>query len=268
MTAPVPGATARELVRCDRDGAVARLTLARPERHNSLVPELLDGLLTHLEAIHGDDRVRAVVLAAEGRSFSTGGDVRGFHDQPPAELHAYAAGLVGLLNRAILALMDLPQPVIARLQGPVTGGSIGLVLAADLVAAVPEAFFAPYYVSVGFAPDGGWTAILPDRIGVQRAREIQLLNRHVSAAEAQTLGLVTEVVPADRIDARITEWLATLDGHVACGVRAAKRRLLPDWRRAAYAAGLECERRAFLAEVTRPEVREGMARFLDRRMAG
>ena len=258
----------RELVRMAVADGVATLTLARPERHNSLVPELLDDLLGHLGAIEGDDRVRALVMAAEGRSFSTGGDVRAFHDQPAAELHGYACDLVGKLNRAILALIDLPQPVIVRVQGPVTGGSLGLVLAADLVAAVPSAFFAPYYATVGFAPDGGWTAILPERVGVQRAREIQLLNRHVDVAEARALGLVTEVVPADRLDARIAEWLAVLGGHVGSGMTAAKRRLMPDWRRAGYAAGLEAERRAFVAQVTRPEVRDGMARFLDRRAAG
>lgn len=258
----------REMVRAEVTDGVARLTLDRPERHNSLVPELLDGLLGHLEAIRRDDRVQAVVLAAAGRSFSTGGDVRGFHDQPPAALRDYAASLVGRLNQAILALMDLPQPVIARVHGPVTGGSLGLVLAADLVAATPAAFFAPYYVTVGFAPDGGWSTILPDRIGVQRAREIQLLNRHVDAVEAQALGLVTAVVAADRIDARIAEWLAALRGNVGSGMRSAKRRLLPDWRRAAYAAGLEAERREFVSQVIRPEVRDGMARFLDRRAAG
>lgn len=258
----------RELVRLEIADGVARLTLDRAERHNSLVPELLDDLLRHLATIRDDGGVRAVVLAAAGRSFSTGGDIRGFHAQPDDAIAGYAAGLVGRLNRAILAIMDLPQPVIARVQGPVTGGALGLVLAADLVAAAPAAYFAPYYVTVGFAPDGGWTAILPDRIGVQRAREIQLLNRHMAADEAAGLGLVTEVVPADRLDARIAEWLAVLAGHVAAGVRAARRLLLPDERRATYAAGLEAERRAFLAEVTRPEVRRGMARFLDARAAG
>lgn len=258
----------RELVRLEVADGVARLTLDRPERHNALVPALLDDLLRHLEAIHDDTGVRAVVLAAAGRSFSTGGDVRAFHDRTDAELPAYADGLVGRLNRAILALMDLPQPVLARVQGPVTGGALGLVLAADLAAAAPSAFFAPYYVTVGFAPDGGWTAILPERIGVHRAREIQLLNRRVAAAEAATLGLVTEVVAEDRLDARIAEWLAILDGHVAGGVRAARRGLLADGRRAAYAAGLDAERRAFLAEIGRPEVRRGMARFLDARAAG
>jgi 2-(1,2-epoxy-1,2-dihydrophenyl)acetyl-CoA isomerase len=250
------------LVRMTIADGVARLTLDRPERHNSLVPALLDDLLGHIDMLRDDDAIRAIVLAANGRSFSTGGDVRAFHEQADGALRDYSAGLVGQLNRAILALMDLPQVVIARVQGPVTGGALGLVLAADLVAAVPAAFFAPYYVTVGFAPDGGWSAILPERIGIQRAREIQLLNRHVSAAEAVALGIVTEVVEAGRLDARIDEWLATTRRHVASGVRAAKRSLLSEARRAAYAAGLEAERHEFLAAVTRPETRRGMARFL------
>ncbi|SME92082.1 2-(1,2-epoxy-1,2-dihydrophenyl)acetyl-CoA isomerase [Tistlia consotensis] len=258
----------RRLVRTTLAGGVARLTLDRPERHNSLVPELLDDLLAAIEALADEPSVRAVVLAAEGRSFSTGGDVRAFHDQPDERLRDYAAGLVGRLNRTILALLGLPQPVIARVQGPVTGGSLGLVLAADLVAATPEAFFAPYYVTVGFAPDGGWSALLPERIGLQRTREIQLLNRRVGAAEARALGLVTEVVEAGALDACIAGWLAILEGHVASGLRAARRSLLTDARRAAYAAGLEAERQAFLAEVARPETRRGMARFLGARAAG
>jgi len=256
------------LVRMTVADGVARLTLDRPERHNSLVPALLDDLAACLDTLRDNDAIRAVVLAANGRSFSTGGDVRAFHEQADDALRDYAASLVGQLNSVILTLMDLPQLVIARVQGPVTGGALGLVLAADLVAAVPTAFFAPYYVTVGFAPDGGWSAILPERIGVQRAREIQLLNRHVSAAEAAALGIVTEVVELDRLDARIAEWLTDTQRHVASGMRAAKRSLLTDKRRAAYAAGLEAERQAFLAAVTQRGVRHGMARFLGREAGG
>jgi 2-(1,2-epoxy-1,2-dihydrophenyl)acetyl-CoA isomerase len=257
-----------KLVRMAVADGVARITLDWPERHNSLVPALLEDLARHLDTLRDDDAIRAVVLAASGRSFSTGGDVRAFHEQAAETLHDYAAGLVGQLNSVILTLMDLPQLVIARVQGPVTGGALGLVLAADLVAAAPAAFFAPYYVTVGFAPDGGWSAILPERIGVQRAREVQLLNRHVSAAEAAALGLVTEVVDAERLDARIAAWLATTERHVVSGARAAKRSLLPKERRDAYAAGLEAERQGFLAVVTQRETRQGMARFLGLEVGG
>ncbi|MCW5773994.1 MAG: enoyl-CoA hydratase/isomerase family protein, partial [Rhodospirillaceae bacterium] len=158
---------------CVKDG-VGRITLNRPARHNSLIPELLESLERDIAASAG---LGAVVLAANGRSFSTGGDVAAFHTQTEIDRPAYSARIVGALNRVILALFDLPMPVIGRVQGPVTGGSLGLVLACDLVAVTPAAFFQPYYVDVGFSPDGGWTAILPDRIGPARAREVQLLNQ-------------------------------------------------------------------------------------------
>lgn len=252
MSAPV------ELER--RDG-VAHLVLNRPARHNALVPELLDTLITHLDTLATDDDLRAVVLRANGRSFSTGGDLRGFFDQGPA-IAAYAARLVGLLNRAILDLMALKVPLIARIQGPVTGGALGLVLAADLVAVSPQAFFAPYYVTVGFAPDGGWTALLPERIGGARAREIQLLNQHLGAEEAVRLGLATRCVAPDALDETIAAWLAQLKAADPGSVAATKEGLWDPDRRAGRAAALEAERQRFLAMVDRPECWRAMARFL------
>ncbi len=213
---------------------VARLTLNRPERHNSLVPALLDSLNADLDRIGGDRNIRAVVLQASGRSFSTGGDVAGFHAVPLGERRAYAKGLVGSLNRAILTLLRLPVPVIGRIHGPITGGSLGLLLACDLAAITPQAFLQPYYTQVGFSPDGGWTAMLPARIGTQRAREIQLLNQRVSAQEALQLGLVTACVDADALDATIEGWLEQLKNMQPASIASTKAPLAVD-----CAAGLE-----------------------------
>jgi 2-(1,2-epoxy-1,2-dihydrophenyl)acetyl-CoA isomerase len=153
------------------DGPVARLTLNRPARHNSLVPALTDSLNAELLRVAETPAVRILVLQAAGASFSTGGDVAGFYAQPRDRRRAYAEMLVGGLNAAILQLLNLPFPVISRVHGPVTGGSLGFLLASDLVAITPEAFIQPYYTQVGFSPDGGWTAMLPDRIGIARTRE-------------------------------------------------------------------------------------------------
>lgn len=240
---------------------LARITLNRPHRHNSLVPDLLAALNGALTELRDRDLV-AVVLGGAGKSFSTGGDVAGFHAVPRGARRAYAHAIVGELNRAILALIDLPVPVIARVHGPVTGGSLGLVLAADLVAIAPPAFVAPYYVEVGFAPDGGWTALLPERIGAARARAIQLLNRHVPAEEAVALGIATELAPPEAIDRVIDGWIDSLDRKVACGVRATRTLLLPPERRAAIAAGLERERAQFVDLIDTEAVEAGMAKFL------
>lgn len=251
-----------ELVLCEIDGDIARLTLNRPERHNSLVPELLEELLAAIAQVHRDDNARIVVIAAAGRSFSTGGDLAAFHEAE--DVAAYSTRLVGLLNETILALLDLPQPVIARVQGPVTGGSLGLLLAADLVVLAEDAFLASYYVEVGFSPDGGWSALLPERIGHARASEIQLLNRRVTAGEAKALGLAHAIAPLAELDRQVEAWTGTLSAKVDSGLRAAKARLLDAARRASIAEALEAERRSFVDHVTRPETRAGVARFLGR----
>lgn len=249
------------------DGAVGYLTLNRAERHNSLVPALLEELLDRLEAMRSSKEVKAVVLAAAGSSFSTGGDLQAFQQQG-REIVPYAYRLVGLLNEAVLALLDLQVPLIGRVQGPVTGGALGLVLACDLVAVTPRAFFAPYYTEVGFSPDGGWTALLPDRIGRHRAGEIQLLNRHVGANESVALGIADCVVEADALDAQIHNWIATLFEKSAAGLQATKRCLLTPELRARYAAALEAERGDFVAHVGGKEARRGVTAFLDRRSTG
>jgi 2-(1,2-epoxy-1,2-dihydrophenyl)acetyl-CoA isomerase len=243
----------------DITDGVARLTLNRPERHNSLVPSLLNSVNADLERIAGNREIRAVVLQASGRSFSTGGDVAGFHAVPRGQRRAYAEGLVGSLNRAILALLRLPVPVIGRIHGPLTGGSLGLLLACDLAAITPQAFIQSYYAQVGFSPDGGWTAMLPARIGAQRAREIQLLNQRVSAQEALQLGLVTACVEAEMLDAAIEGWLEKLKAMQPASIASTKTLLAAD-----YAAGLEAELRNFLDLIDGEEADAGMTRFLNR----
>jgi len=242
---------------------VGWITLNRPERHNSLVPDLLDSLIGQVESA-AKAGIRALVLRANGRSFSTGGDVAAFFDVPKHKRAAYAGRIVGALNTAILALVDLPFPVIGRVQGPVTGGSLGLILACDLVAVTPEAFFQPYYVDVGFSPDGGWTALLPERIGEPKARMVQLLNRRIDARESVDWGIATALTPATELDRTIAGWLETLAGKVPSAIAATKRRFLPPERRAVWATGLEAERESFVAQIASAAAHEGMARFLRR----
>ena len=156
------------LVRVERNGAVARVVLCRPGMHNALVPELLADLLAALVELKSDESCRAVILAADGPAFSIGGDMRRFQRER-GNLRAYGDGLVGQLNKAILALIDLPQPVVAEVHGMVTGGSIGLVLAADITLLAPQAVFKAHYVTAGFGPDGGWTALVGRLAGQRRA---------------------------------------------------------------------------------------------------
>ncbi len=253
--------TAEPLVLLNISDGVAYLTLNRAQRHNSLIPELVGQLNDALAEVRKHDLV-ALVLAGAGKSFSTGGDVAAFHAVPRGQRRPYAETLVGGLHAAILTLIAMPMPVIARVHGPVTGGSLGFVLAADLVAMSSSAFIAPYYVDVGFSPDGGWTALLPERIGVARAREIQLLNRHITAESAVAYGIATESVAPEQIDRVIAGWIETLRGKSRGSLRATRELLLPAERHSAIAAKLQHELERFLHTIESEEAEAGMAKFL------
>lgn len=246
------------MVLLTQDAGAAVITLNRPERCNALCDTLLGDLNAVLDRLDRQEPPRAVVLRAAGRHFSTGGDVARFAEQVAAgKGPTYARRVLGGLNRAILRLVALPCPVLAEVSGAVTGGALGLVLAADLVAMDRRAFIQPFYAQVGFAPDGGWSAMLPDRIGPHRARAILLLNSRISADEALAMGLVHSVGKAPA--AAIARWLEELSLH-GPGAMAAAKRLIADLP--ALEAALEAERAAFLARIETPEARDGMARFL------
>lgn len=246
------------------ENGAAQITLNRPDRRNALTPDLLEDLNDALDAVCRED-VCALVIAGAGPAFSSGGDVAGFAAHAGAARRDYAMRTVSLLNQAILKLLALPVPVIARLQGFVTGGSAGFVFASDFTAMADDAFIAPYYVDVGFSPDGGWTALLPERIGAARARAFQLVNRHICAAEALALGLATHVVAASGLDATIAELVATLGAKSSRSVRETKRLLMTPERRRDIERDLQRERDAFVETIALPQTELGMNRFLDRR---
>jgi 2-(1,2-epoxy-1,2-dihydrophenyl)acetyl-CoA isomerase len=245
------------------DNGVARITLNRPARRNALVPALLEALNAALDALRPDE-LTAVVIAGTGRTFSSGGDVAGFAAQQGSALQEYARRTVSLLNRAILKILSYPIPVIARLEGFVTGGSAGLVFASDFVVMADDAFIAPYYVDVGFSPDGGWTALLPERIGAARASAVLLSNRHIGAGEALALGLATHVVPETELDKTVAALVAALSSKSRRSIAETKRLLMPPERRRDIERGLERELDAFVETIALPETALGMQRFLRR----
>ncbi len=238
---------------------VATLTLNRPARHNSLIPALLEEMLAALETVRARSDIRAVVLQANGRSFSTGGDLQGFVDHLD-DLEDYARTIVGLLNRVILAMIDLPIPIVAAVHGIVTGGSLGLALAADVVLVAPEASFTPYYSVVGFSPDGGWTAMLPQVIGQKRAAETLMRNLTITAEQAVRWGLASRVVPGDRIQAEGRQIAGELATRHPGSLRQTKGLLtlgLGD-----LPALLEAERTRFVEQIMTKETQQSMIKFL------
>lgn len=247
------------LVLLEAQNQIATLTLNRPERHNSLVPEFLRAMLNAIEKIGAPADTRAVVLQANGRSFSTGGDVQAFYDHR-ANIESYAQEIVGLLNQVIVALVKLPMPIVAAVHGIVTGGSLGLVLASDIVLVTHETSFTPYYSVVGFSPDGGWTAMLPSIIGQKRASEILMLNQTITAEQAIAWGLANRMIARDQIRDEARRIAESIAQNKWGSIQRTKRLL---WRDAnTLAVALEHERQKFCEQIVTPEALNGMEAFL------
>jgi len=248
-----------DLVLSELTEPVAKITLNRPARHNSLVPEMLESLLDALQAAQDRVRIRALLLAANGRSFSTGGDLLGFYEHRQ-ELAAYADQLVGLLNQVILRMLTLSKPVITAVHAQVTGGSLGLILASDIVIATPQATFTPYYSVVGFSPDGGWTAILPEVIGSMRTKRSLLTNEPITAEQAHQWGLVAQIVDPERL-MDVAVQTARQCSEAKAGSIVSSKQLLQG-SMLGVKERLDRERALFIEQIQNPEALAGICNFL------
>jgi 2-(1,2-epoxy-1,2-dihydrophenyl)acetyl-CoA isomerase len=187
------------------DGAVATITLDRPDAMNSLDTDTKLALRDHVLRAASDPAVRAVVLTGAGRAFCVGQDLREHAD-------ALAAGSADLgqtvrdhYNPIVTTLATMPKPVVAAVNGIAAGAGAAFAFACDLRVVADSAGFNLAFAAIGLSCDSGSSWTLPRLVGWARARELLLLPRTVTADEAQVLGLATEVVPADIVVDRATE---------------------------------------------------------------
>jgi 2-(1,2-epoxy-1,2-dihydrophenyl)acetyl-CoA isomerase len=254
-----------ETLRLSKDGALARLELARPAAAHAIDLAMARELMLAAIRVDEEPSVRALLLCSSGRMFSAGGDLAHFRasgDALPRELRE----ITTYLHAAISRLARLRVPVIAAVNGAVAGAGMGLVCAADLVVAAASAKFTLAYTRVGLTPDGGTTFYLPRLLGARRAAELMLTNRTLSAAEALDWGLVSEVVP----DEQLAERAAALARGLAEGPTAAfagVKRLLQSSPQESLEAQLEHESRAIADAARSADAREGMAAFFEKRPA-
>ena len=184
-------------VRLEQEGAIATLTLDRPDKLNAMADPMWDALYAHLGALARDETVRAVILTGTGRAFCSGGDVGGMAGSDIVS----GRGRSQRRHRAITALYQLEKPVVAAVRGAVYGIGNALALACDLVIASETARFSMAFKNVGLVPDGGAIFFLTRHLGIARARELVYTGRPVAAGEALSLGLVTRVVPDEQLAA-------------------------------------------------------------------
>ena len=198
----------QENVNTRREGAVATITLNRPEVRNALSLDMVEALGTALEQCRAAD-VRAVVIAGSGGAFCSGGDVRGFTDamaRGTQELSSHMKGLADRFHRSVvLKIRELPKPVIASIGGVAAGGGFSLALACDLRIASRDARFYLAYSNIGATADGGSTYYLPRLVGPGLAMEVYLMNQPISAQRAMEMGLVNRVVPPEELEKHTLE---------------------------------------------------------------
>jgi enoyl-CoA hydratase/carnithine racemase len=180
------------MLREERDGATAVLTMDYPERRNALGVSMRQALLNALERIEGDRDIRAAVITGAGGNFSSGGDIS---DMDAADLEA-GRQRFRLTHRLVRLMIKSSKPIVAAVEGWCVGGGLSLALCCDRVIASVEARFLASFGKVGLIADIGLLHTLPSRVGQGRARQLLLYGEQIDAATAERIGLIDQVVPA------------------------------------------------------------------------
>lgn len=245
-------------------GGAARITLSAGDRGNPLGPGLGAALLDAVRRARYDD-ARVVLLRADGRAWSVGGDVRAFGSVHGEGRDRLVDDLAEGLHRVVSDLHRMDAVVVAAVQGTAAGAGVPLAAAADVVLAAESARFTLAYTKIGFSPDGG-SSLLTASLGLHRALHLTLLNPVLTAHEAQAAGLVAQVHPDGELDAAADAVVAQLLAGSRTAQVAAKRLLrgvaLPDAEGA-----LRRETLSVRACATSPDGEEGVAAFLGKRPA-
>lgn len=213
-------------------GAVATITLDRPEARNAYSEAMLCQLVGALDRADHDPAIRCAILCGAGKGFHSGGDVKAMKERSgmfagdPAELRErYQRGIQAIPRR----IAEFKKPLIAAVHGAAIGAGLDLACMCDLRLAAEGAQLGSTFVKVGLVPGDGGAFFLARVVGFPRALELMLTGRVVDAAEALRLGLVHEVVPADRLLPRAHELAEQLAALPATAVQLTKRAAYRSW---------------------------------------
>ncbi len=249
-----------ETVKSERRGAVALLTLSRPQALNALDAATLEALEAQIADVARDASARALVLTGDGRAFAAGADIAAMQQFSAAEAGEFSRQG----HRAFAALEALAVPTIAAVNGYALGGGCELACACDWIYASSKARFGQPEVGLGILPGFGGTSRLVRRVGVAWAKEIVLTGEPIDADQALRIGLVNRVfAPEDLLPAAI----AAGDKIAAKGALAiaAAKRVLQHGQDADARVAQALEQEAFAAAFATDDRAEGMAAFLEKR---
>ena len=206
-----------------RENGVTRITFNTPERRNAVDPEMVE-YLQHLVFETARDNTRVLILAGAGDAFCAGADVKGMLSR--GRSFDVTEHLRRHTNPTLVALREMPKPVIAAVHGPAVGIGCNYAMAADLRIATTAARFGQVFSKIGLIPDGGSTYMLPRLVGYPKAFELMVTGDLVDAEQALALGMVHQVVAPDQLDAVVREWAARLAAGPALAIAGIKRALI------------------------------------------
>jgi len=247
----------------EKTGAIATITMHRPEARNALDITMRQELLLALDEIERDESARVLVLTGAGGNFCAGGDVKAMRDGTYTA--ATARERVDMLNRFIVRFVAFPRPTIAMVDGFAVGAGCNLALCCDLVVASDRARFGEVFAKIGLVPDGGGTYLLSRVVGLARAKELIFTADIIDATEALRLGMVNRVVPS----ADLQTATRALAEKIAAGPPLALRMAKELVNRAAASSDLETalnlEALSQSVAITSDDHREGVAAFFEKR---
>ena len=248
-----------EFILTEVKGRVALITLNRPKQMNALAPRLMQELGAALYGFDADDGVGAIVITGNDKAFAAGADIVAMKDFDFQ--HAYKSNYI---TRDWEHIRNVRKPVIAAVAGYALGGGCELAMMCDLVIAAETAKFGQPEINLGVLPGSGGTQRLPRAVGKAKAMDLCLTARMMDAAEAERAGLVSRVVPADKL---MEEALAVAEKIASMSLPAAM--LVKEVVNRAYEStlseGVHFERRLFHAAFALEDQKEGMAAFVEKR---
>ena len=259
-TTPSLSHTDQGLLLREDQGGVARLTLNRPQQYNALSKAMLEALQQSIDAIAQDPAVRVVVIAGAGKAFCSGHDLK---EMRASRDQGAIKALFEQCSRLMLAIQQMPQPVIARVHGIATAAGCQLVAMCDLAVAAEDARLAVSGINVGLFCSSPGVA-LSRNLGRKQALEMLLTGEFIDARTAKERGLVNRVVPLDQLDAEVDRLAATLLAKSPVAVATGKRMFYNQLElgiEAAYAYAAEVMACNMLAE----DAAEGIDAFIQKR---
>ena len=216
-----------EFITFERRGGIAWLTMNRPDRRNALTPDMREEMIDALGTVASDLELRCLVITGAGEGFCSGADISGAGARQGQKRVAGMArdAIRGGSQRLFRTLWELEKPTIAAVNGVAAGIGCHIAFGCDLIVASDKSRFIEVFARRGIVPDGGGTYILPRLIGLAKTKEMVFFADPWSAADAERIGLVNKVVPADELEAAAMEWAERLAAGPTKALGLAKRLL-------------------------------------------